>query len=324
MLAALAAGCGKKKDAVTPSGSDRLRIMLDYFPNADHVGLYTARHNGAFKQVGLDVRVQEPPDPAAPLKLLQAKKVDLAISYEPELLLARDKGAKLVSVGALVQKPLTSVIAVKGSKVRSLADLSGKTVGTAGIPYQAAYLKTIIAREKLRGVKQVDVGFNLVPAMLSRKADATLGAFWNYEGVQLRQRRKKPFVLPVDRAGVPTYAELVLVAREETLKNDGDKVRRFVQALGRGHASVRKDPEGGVSALLAEVPGLRKDRELQTASVKATLPAFFPADRKKPFGWQDKNTWQRYGLWMFRNKLLERSPDASGATTNEFLAGEGA
>ena len=90
------------------------------------------------------VEITPPPDPSAPLKLLLAGKVDIAVSYEPELLLARDKDLGLVSVGALVQKPLTSLMSLPQAGIRSASDLRGKRVGTAGIPYQAAYLRAIL------------------------------------------------------------------------------------------------------------------------------------------------------------------------------------
>ena len=93
--------------------------MLDYFPNADHAGLYAAQAEGIYERAGLDVELTPPPDPAAPLKLLQAGQVDIAISYEPELLLAREAGADLVSVAALVQKPLTSLMSVGEDAIRS-------------------------------------------------------------------------------------------------------------------------------------------------------------------------------------------------------------
>ena len=88
-------------------------MMLDYFPNADHAGLYAAQAAGLYEKAGLDVKLQPPPDPSAPLKLLAAGRADVAISYEPELLLARDNGAEnIVAVGALVQTPLTSLISL--------------------------------------------------------------------------------------------------------------------------------------------------------------------------------------------------------------------
>jgi putative hydroxymethylpyrimidine transport system substrate-binding protein len=329
VLAVLAAGCGSKQDRLAPASADPVRVMLDYFPNADHVGLYEALESRGFAKAGLGVHVLTPGDPSAPLKLLQAGKVDLAISYEPELLLARDKGAPLVGVGAIVQRPLTSIISVGAGKgaapVRSPADLRGKTVGTAGIPYQSAYLRTILARAHVpaSSVTERNVGFNLVPAMVSKKVDATLGGFWNYEGVQLRQAGRKPSIIRVDQAGVPTYDELVVVARRSYAGRHGELIRRFVQALGRGYAAVKADPAAGVHALIQGVPDLRRSIRLQTASVKATLPAFFPASSSKPFGWQDPAAWERYGRWMFQHHLVNHDPHAANALTNEFLAGQG-
>ena len=318
--AAILAGCGEKKETTTTVGTQPLTVMLDFFPNADHAGLYAAQARGDFRRAGLAVKLQPPNDPAEPLRLLAAGRVDLAISYEPELLLARDKGLKLVSVGAVVQRPLTSIISLKG--ISRPDQLQGKRVGTAGIPYQSAYLKTIAKAAGVTGVKEVNVGFNLVPAMLSKKVDATLGGFWNYEGIQLARRHKHPQIIRVDQAGVPTYDELIVVAREDTLRtrSGAAKVRRFMQAVSEGYGAVRADPKAGIDPLMAAAKDL--DRGLQLASVKATLPAFFPGSGQ-PFGWQDLNAWGRYAKWMSDNGLLKRLPAVGRAVTNDYLPGQG-
>jgi putative hydroxymethylpyrimidine transport system substrate-binding protein len=322
LAAVVLAACGERKEPTGAPPQQRLRLMLDYFPNADHAGIYAAKDSGAFGRAGLDVQIQTPSDPAAPLKLLAAGKVDLAISYEPELLLARDKGLQLVAVGALVQQPLTSIISIGKHAIADPKDLKGKTVGTAGIPYQSAYLKAILDRAGVdpSSVKEVNVGFNLVPALKTKKVDATLGAFWNYEGVQLRLEKQRPKIIRMENVGVPTYQELVIVARRQDLAKGGERVRRFMRALAQGHAELRSDPAAGVQPLLKANPDL--DRNLQLESVKATLPAFFPA-AGKPFGWMDSAQWATYGDWMYSNKLLGRPPNASRALTDEFLPGQG-
>jgi len=325
LVLALAA-CGEKSEpSPTSKGElERFTVLLDYFPNADHAPLYAAQASGEFARAGLDVKLMAPPDPAAPLRLLQAKRADLALTYEPELLLARDKGANLVGVGALVQKPLTSLMAIEGSGVRSVADLRGKTVGTAGIPYQAAYLKTLLAKARVpeSSVKRVDVGFNLVPAMLTKKVDATLGAFWNYEGVDLQRRGKKPTILRMERLGVPTYNELVFAARRTSLvPEEASRIRRFMQALARGATQVRDEPSRAVDALLKANDDLEEG--LQTAAVRTTAPVFFPEEAKRPFGFQDLGDWQAYGEWMRRNKLVRQDLNGEDAVTNEFLPGQG-
>jgi putative hydroxymethylpyrimidine transport system substrate-binding protein len=319
--ALFAAGCGEKSDTVSTKGTQSLSLMLDYYPNADHVGIYAGQAEGDFARSGLKLQVQQPGDTTSPLKLLAAGKVDLAISYEPELLLARDKGERLVAVGAVVQKPLTSIIAIGSKHIKTPADLKGKRVGTAGIPYQDAFLKTILAKANVpeSSVKTTAVGFKLVPAMVSGRVDATLGGYWNVEKIQLQQLHKNPTAIPVDQAGVPTYDELVLVARQAELANKGALIRRFVQALGRGYASARANPAAGIDAL---VSAGAQPRKLTDATVRASLPAFFPA-AGKPFGWMDPAQWHAFGQWMLQHKLISHDPHAESALTNEFLAGQG-
>jgi putative hydroxymethylpyrimidine transport system substrate-binding protein len=321
-LLALLAGCGEKEDVLEPSGSKQVTLMLDYFPNADHAGIYAAQAAGDFKQAGLDVEIRQPADPSAPIKQVAEGRVDVAISYEPEVFRARDKGLNVVSIGALVRKPLTSIISLPEAKIRKPADLRGKTVGTAGIDYQSAYLETILddAGVPRDSVKERNVGFSLTPALLTGKVDAVLGAFWNYEGTELKLKGKRPRIIRMEDAGVPTYDELVLVANADALDRDGDKLRAFIGALSRGVRDLRADPDKGIEGLLNANPDL--DPELQRAAVEVTLPLFVPPEGK-PFGWQDPKEWDAFGAWMQEKNLLEQPPDVPASFDNGLLPGSG-
>ena len=327
LAGAALAGCGEKSEPAPGASKGDLQpftVILDYFPNADHAGIYAAQAAGEYQKAGLDVKIQAPPDPAAPLRLLQAGRADLAISYEPELLLARDRGAELVAVGALVQKPLTSLMSLGADAITRPAQLRGKRVGTAGIPYQSAYLRSILEQAGVDpgSVKETSVGFNLTPAMLSGKVDATLGSFWNYEGVDLARRGRKPKILRMEDLGVPTYNELVFAARRNELDEDGaSRLRRFLQATARGHRLLERDPGAGVDALLEADDGL--DRGLQADVVEATLPVFFPEDEELPWGYQDPREWEAYERWMREGGLLKQPAGGRAPLTNEFLPGEG-
>jgi putative hydroxymethylpyrimidine transport system substrate-binding protein len=294
-------GCGGFSDN---SSNNRVNLMLDFFPNADHAGIYAA----PFKSQGLEVRIRTPSDPSAPLKLLAAGKADLAVSYEPEVLRARDKGLPVEAVAALVRVPLTSIVSLPQAGIRTAADLRGKTVGTAGIDYQTAYLKAIAPA----GVKERNVGFDLVPALVSGKVDAVLGAYWNYEAVQLRQKGRAPRVIRIEQAGVPTYDELVIAANERDVRDHPDRIRKFLKALSEGTARLDRHPG---DALLKANPSL--DPKLQRASVTATLPYFKPV-KGRPYGYMDPGGWRRFTAFMHANGLLKRS-SPGGAFTNALL-----
>jgi putative hydroxymethylpyrimidine transport system substrate-binding protein len=319
----LLAACGEREEPTGSGGTPRrVSLMLDYLPNVDHAGLYAALGDGHFIRANLAVGLQTPSDPASVLKLLAAGRADLAISYEPDLLLAREQGVKVMAVGALATKPLTSLMSVGKHPITEPSQLRGKKVGTAGIPYQAAYLKTILKRAAVpeTTVKVVNVGFNLIPTMLSGKVDATLGAFWNIEGVELQRRNRKPQILHLENLGVPTYDELVIVAREETVQRDGKMIRRFMQALSKGTSSLATNPNAGLDPLIRANPDL--DRPIQEAQLKATLPVL-QAPAGKPYGWMEPREWDAFARWMQEQGLLKNGAIVQRAFTNEFLPGEG-
>lgn len=318
------AACGEKtEDEVAVTERDAVTLVLDWYPNANHSAIYAAQATGAFERAGLDVTIRPPADPAGTLKLLEAGRADFVVSYEPEILLARDKGAKVQGVGALVQVPLTSMVSLPKEPIRRPEQLEGKTVGTAGLPYQAAYLETILrgAGVDPESVKRADLGFNLSQPLIAGRVDATLGMFWNYEAIELEREKKRPIVLKLDEIGVPTYNELVLTASETTVRDRGPVVRRFVQAVTAGAKQLQEDRAVGIDAVMEAGDGL--DRGLQEASLRATLPVMFPEREDRPFGWQDPRDWTAYATWMQEQGLISSSRVGARAYTNEYLAGEG-
>jgi putative hydroxymethylpyrimidine transport system substrate-binding protein len=314
------AACGEKSEDVTGEAQP-LSLTLDFYPNPDHAGIYMAQKLGYFEEAGLDVSIHTPSDPAAPIKLLAAGRTDLAISYEPEVALANEKGLDAVAVAALVDRPLTSMIWLKKSGIEGIGSLRGKTIATAGIPYQDAYLKTILARDNLSptDVKTVNVGYGLLPAIAGGRADAMLGGFRNVEGVDLRLRGLGPVVTPVDRLGVPTYDELVLVARRARLEEDPEAIRLFVAALARGTAAAVERPNAAVTALLEANRDL--DPRLTRAEVRATLPLLEPGDPGRPYGYMDPAHWSEFIAWMRDNGLISSLPSPSRLLSNAYLPG---
>src|SRR4029079_2638071 len=130
VLAALAAGCGgsDKSSAPTP-----LSLALDFTPNAAHAPIYAAVRTGADRRHGVKLRILGPgsgtPDS---LKLVSSGRADVGVLDIHDRGLASERGADVVAIGALVQKPLAAVIA-RANVPRPRA-LAGRTVGVTGLP----------------------------------------------------------------------------------------------------------------------------------------------------------------------------------------------
>lgn len=319
-IALLLVACGEKSEE---GGEERqsFNLTLDFYPNPDHAGIYMAQKLGYFEEAGLDVSINTPSDPAAPLKLVAAGRSDLAISYEPEVVLARDQGLDVVAMGAIVTRALTSIAWLNSSGIKGIADLKGRTIATAGIPYQDKFLEAILDRGGLEpsDVKVVNVGFGLIPALLGGSAQVMLGGFFNIEGVDLAKRGKDPRVIPVDEIGVPFYDELVLVARPQSLEEDPEKFRLFLAALERGTEAAVKQPNAAIKAITEANPDL--DPKLVAAEMRETLPILAGEHEfeDRPYGYMDPKEWAAFAGWMRDNGLIDSLPETSDLLDNGYL-----
>jgi putative hydroxymethylpyrimidine transport system substrate-binding protein len=221
------------------------------------------------------------------------------------------------------------LIWLKKSKIESIKDLKGKTVGVSG-DGPSSTLNTILEKNGVpaSSVKQIDVGYDLQKVLVAGRVDASITGYWNVEGVQLKQAGLHPTVTPVDKAGSPTYDELVLIASTEHLK-DGRRVEiylRFNAGLQEGTKAAVADPTAAFNAIAAKYPDLKKtaaDRRFNAASLKVTLPVLAQTNiGANPFGWQDPGTWAAYGKWMHDNGELSKSDTTyTDAITNDLLPG---
>ena len=299
------------------AGGQSVSLMLDWTPNPDHVGLYYAQQTGLFARAGLEVTIRAPSDPTTPLKLVAAGDTDLAVSYEPELFFAGAGGLPVTAVAAIVPQPLDSFMAIEPA-VRTVADLKGRTIGITGVPSDYADLDTALQTAGLTraDVKVVTVGYNLLPALLSHRVDAVLGVYRNVEGVELAEQGLHPTIIPLDRAGVPDYDELVLVANSGRLRSDpayAAMVGRFVRAFLAGTDAARAHP-ARAQAILAKVTA--SGARFLARATPATLALLDGPDGS---GCMSLAQWQRFGSWMDARHLLSHRVAAASVMTTRFL-----
>jgi putative hydroxymethylpyrimidine transport system substrate-binding protein len=331
-LALAATGCGEKTEPTTPDDvrPDKINLMLDWTPNANHAGIYTGMADGSFTNRALVVDPKIPADGAGVIQQVEAGHVDLGITYPSYLLQARAKGAKVKAIAALVNKPLNSLIWLKKSGIKNIEGLEGKTVAVSGDD-NSSTLNTILVSHHVepKSVKQVNVGYKLQQILVAGKADASITGYWNVEGVTLKAAGLKPVITPVDKAGSPTYPELVIIANENNLE-DGRRVetyRRFIGGLQEGTKNAVENPQTAFDAIEKKFPDFgstARDEKLNMASLRVTLPVLAQTNiGDNPFGWLDPDTWDNYAEWMFEHgELPSNATGFDKAITNSLLPGE--
>ena len=122
---------------ISPIGSSshaaqKLTLMLDWFPNVDHLPIYVAEHQGFFAEEGLEIKIFSPSGTSDALKLAAAGNVDIAISYEPQTIIAAARGLDIMAFGRLIEHPLTTLLFLKGKGIETPGDLEGKKIGYSG------------------------------------------------------------------------------------------------------------------------------------------------------------------------------------------------
>jgi putative hydroxymethylpyrimidine transport system substrate-binding protein len=291
VLVALAAGCGGSHDSSAPKS---LSLALDFTPNAAHAPIYAAVRTGADRRHGLRLRILGPgtgtPDS---LKLVTSGRADVGVLDIHDLGLAAQRGADILAIGALVQKPLAAVIATP--EIKRPRDLAAHTVGVTGLPSDVAVLNAVVSGDggDFSAVKQHTIGFSAVPQMIAGKVDAVT-AFWNAEGVVLHTRGFLTNDFRVDDYGAPPYPEVVLFAKRSTVTKQRARMRALLAALADGVRAVHRDPNGAI-AQIAQVSGA--DRPLVAAQLKAVDPLFDPPLRFDPAVLREWATWdERFGI----------------------------
>lgn len=289
----------------------KISIALDWYPNANHAGLYLAQERGYFADAGLEVELYTPSDPTVVLQTVGAGRDDFGISYQTDVLLARAEDVPVVSVAALVQHPLMGVMALESSGISRPADLVGKTVGYPGIPSQQAFLTTMLAADgaSIDDIELINVDFNLVPAVISGQTDAVMGAYWTHETILAEQEGYPVTMLRVEEWGVPDYYELVLVASEEKIASDPEQISALLGAIERGYQDAIGDPAAALAAMNKAYPELDDAVEQQGIALLTTV--WLDPDGR--YGAQSPERWGDYADWMKQAALIPEELDESAA-----------
>lgn len=284
------------------TAAEKLSLMLEWFPNVDHLPLFVAQQESYFAAAGLDVEILAPSDTSSSFKLALAGTVDLAVTYETQVLRGASEGLPSVVVGKLVEHPLNVLLYEKGKGIEKLSDLSGRELGftepTIGRMWDLA-LKTA----GVEGYTSVDIQFAVVPSLVSGRVAGVMGGYRNYEFVELREKGYDPAFFTLADCGFPDFCELVITVSPETARARPAAITSFRGALDRATAFISEHPDRAMEDFFKAVP--EADRHLERA-VFAETKDLFPASQSLKV-----EKWQAYADFIAGGGILKEKVDVS-------------
>lgn len=321
VAAVLLAGCGgggatAEQHPVRLQKTRELHVTLDGLDRPETAGILMADSLGYFEEANLRVITFRPATPSRPVEYVVDGTDDIGISHEPQVVLAKEKGAPIVALGSLISQPTLAMIWLDGSKIHDIADLKGKTIAIPGLSFQEQFLKSFLARGglTLHDVKVKRVWYNLVPRLVEGRVDAIFGGDWNAEGAQLEARGLHPVITRVQSLGFPSYDELVVIVRSDRLAEDPRAYRAFMSAVARGTAAAIENPKEMVEVLENDInANPDRSRKATEAEVKATLPML------SGIGSISSEQASKLMDWMREEGMIRRTWPAAELFNNEYL-----
>ena len=283
---------------------NRRLLVLDWLPNPNHVPLFVGIDRGFFSEAGIDIKMNRLTDPADGLPLVASEQADLAVYYMPAMLIGAAQGVPVHPVAVLVDQPLNSIIYRKDSGIHHLEDLGDKVVGYCVSAEGSTVLESLLESIDATPKQLLHVGFDLVPALATGQVDAIYGAYYNIEVPQLRALGVEVGYFPLETFDIPSYHELVIVARQGASSPSEKELSALRSGLQRSIDWCRECPEEAFE-IYAKANAMKSASTLgwERKAWKMTLPAL-PFEQRLERGF-----WQEFSSWQHELGLVDEAVD---------------
>jgi len=277
-----------------------LTLILDWLINPDHAAIFVAEEQGFFSREGLQINIIAPSNPDDGPKLVAAGHADLAVSYEPQLVVQAAKGLPLIRIATLINHPLNCLIVKKDGPIHQLADLKGKRIAYTSHVEGTLMLNALLEKAHLRmnDVQTINVQYDLTQALLSNRVDAVINVMRNVEPLQMQFAHQAVKIFPVELAKIPTYDELIIIANKNKLSDP--RLIKFLTALNKATHYLLSNPEKSWLIFARKHPAL--NNQLNHQIWEATLPYIAPY----PINF-NKNAYKKFMLFLQQKKLIHNT-----------------
>jgi NitT/TauT family transport system substrate-binding protein len=303
-------------------GRSEVPVTLGFSVDGRAAWLYVGMYRGYFSQEGLSVRVLRGFGTEAAAQTVDQNRFLFGVNIDlTSVMVLRQRGSDVKGVMVINARSPHGLQAFADKNLRTPKDLEGMSIGlqpgTAGARMLPIFLR--VNNVDPTKVRIVPLSSDVyVSAFLSGRIDVING-FYDalYQTVRLQgEKRGRPLAALWNKDwGLDTYGTL-LIAKEATLRDRPDLVRRFMRAAKRSIDAAKADPEKAITMMRVSVPEV--DAELALAQWKALLE--IGEDGKTPRGCADLRRMQQ-SVDTYREAFEITEPMTAGSVfTNDFMS----
>jgi ABC-type nitrate/sulfonate/bicarbonate transport system substrate-binding protein len=320
------AACGGASEVVesgsnptSQADSQQVTLMLNWTPNAHHVGVYAAQASGWYDEAGIDLTIIEPAD-AGVEQAVATGAADIGMAQAESLLPARAAGVPVVSVAAVLPVNDSALFSLADDQITRPRDLAGTRYGGFGGALETEIISSLM---RCDGADPATVEFvtlgniDYLAGMSSDQFD-TAWVFSGWDALRAEAVEGEP-VAQIRFADwqdcIPNWYTPLFLAAESTLADDPGLVSDFLAVTARGYQLAVDDPDAAAQLLLDEVPEL--DEALVEPAVRYYAPLFVAAGQS--WGEQDETTWTTFADFLTTATLIDDPVDGASAFTNDYL-----
>ena len=306
--------CGQKETSQLKS----VDVVLDWLPNTNHTGLYTALERGYYADEGLQVNIITPAADTA-LEAVSVSKAQFGIGYQEQVTQARTANAPLdvVAIAAIIAHNTSGFAAPKDKGIKSVADFAGKRYGGFGTPLEQAFITYLCEKNGVDPssvIYENDASFNFLVSTQTRVDFSWI--FHGWDGIIAQQKGVElDFMLLQDLDPVFDFYTPVIVTSGEMIESDPDTVAAFMRATYKGYVDCVNEPDACVEYFLKYSP----ETDPETARVSQQYLAEQYISDSPKWGYMKAETWQNFGDFMYNSGIIDKPFDGRAAFTNQFL-----
>jgi NitT/TauT family transport system substrate-binding protein len=254
---ALLDGC-RSKQPETENGLTPVRLQLDWYPQPEHGGFFTAQALGYYKAEGLDVTILPLPQYGSVAQLVSTGKADVGLGSSDQILEWDSNGLPLLAIAATMQHDPQAIMVHKDSPIHDFKDLEGHTVAAQT---GAVWLKFVTSRYNLHNVRQIPSTLSI--ANFLADPNYVQQIFITSEPYFARQAGADVRTFLISSSGYDPYR--VQFTTRAFASQNPDIIAKFVRASIRGWNQYIRDPAPTDALLLKLNPALNPQQEAFTA-----------------------------------------------------------